>query len=80
MVIVVVVVVDVDVDVVVVVVAAPSCWCFCCEDRSREGRQPKNSKTLEGGWGEGCFLLLPFGEPLNRWAYAMLMYRPHFTV
>ena len=22
-----------------------------------------------------CFLFLPFGEPLNRWAHAMLMYR-----
>ena len=26
-----------------------------------------------------CFLFLPFGEPLNRWAYAMLMYRSFMT-
>ena len=27
-----------------------------------------------------CFLFLLFWGTSNRWAYAMLMYRPHFTV
>ena len=27
-----------------------------------------------------CFLFLLFWGTPNRWAYAMLMYRPHFTV
>ena len=25
-----------------------------------------------------CFLFLPFGEPLNRWPYAMLLYRSFY--
>ena len=38
--------------------------------------------VLGGGGreGGGCFLFLLFWGTPNRWAYAMLMYRPHFTV
>ena len=48
-----------------------------------EGGLKGASRRLEGGFKgawRGCFLFLLFWGTPNRWAYAMLMYRPYFTV
>ena len=51
------------------------------EERQGGDQEDRRTGKTDGeGKGWGCFLFLLFWGTPNRWAYAMLMYRPHFTV